>query len=567
MSSSQYIRRRKALIDTAADKPKKNLPVKATLKSKSKSKCQPPANVEFTLSDEYKTYISSNSYLGKKGYTIPKEVISPPDLACLYKELHLVPTLSGPSYGTAPDASFPVYRESSKKIYIPRFYGISRYGLPVQSEVPTRGKEIEVVFAKPLRDYQNEIVDIYMSHVNLPICLNDDMPLNHGNGGILEVKTGKGKTVIALKIISNMRQKTLIIVHKEFLADQWKERIDEFLPGAKVGRIQGNIFDVEGKDIVIGMVQTLYNRDFPDNAFSEFGLTIVDEVHRIGSEEFSKTLLRIVTPNMMGISATVDRKDGLEKLLYMFIGPKIYKDESKSDDPVCVRAIEYSSQDEEFNLPILDYRGNPMFSSMISKLCHFSHRSDFIVRVLADLIIESPDSQIMILAHQRNILSYLHEAIVYNKIATVGYYVGGTKQAVLKETEEKQIVLATFSMAAEALDIKTLSTLFMVTPKSDIVQSVGRILRAKHETPIIVDLVDSHSIFKNQFNKRRQFYKKNNYRIRSVPMDKYTGFKDMSHWHSVFEPRNVLSGEKPEVDTHRTSLIQGVKAGTCMVEI
>jgi hypothetical protein len=67
------------------------------------------------------------------------------------------------------------------------------------------------------------------------------------------------------------------------------------------------------------------------------------------------------------------------------------------------------------------------------------------------------------------------------------------KQECLKETETKQIVLATFSMAAEALDIKTLST--SVTPKTDIVQ-VGRILRAKHDAPIIVDLVDKHDVFK-----------------------------------------------------------------------
>lgn len=544
-------------------------PLKTTTVSKPrKGKSVEPEIASFEFTDEYRSHVAINSYIGKKGYTIPKDILAPEDLKCLCKELYLAPIISGPSYGTAPDASFPVYRENAKKIYVPRFYGVERYGIPSKSEMCARGKEIDVTFAKPLRDYQNEIVDVYISHTKSLVCSGSDIK---GNGGILEVKTGKGKTVIALKIISIMRQKTLIIVHKEFLADQWKERIDEFLPGAKVGRIQGSVFDIEGKDIVIGMVQTLYNREFPESAFSDFGLTIIDEVHRIGSEEFSKTLLRIVTPNMLGISATVDRKDGLEKLLYMFIGPKIYKDESKSEDPVCVRAIEYSSTDEEFNLPMFDYRGNPMFSSMISKLCNFSHRSDFIVRILKDLIIESPDSQIMILAHQRKILTYLHDAINHHNIATVGFYVGGTKQSILKETEEKQIVLATFSMAAEALDIKTLSTLFMVTPKSDIVQSVGRILRAKHDTPIIVDLVDSHSIFKNQFAKRRQFYKKNNYRIRSVPMDQYRGFKDMDHWKKVFEPRHskteLANDDDPECHTSDTPLIEGVKSGTCLVEL
>jgi superfamily II DNA or RNA helicase len=105
-------------------------------------------------------------------------------------------------------------------------------------------------------------------------------------------------------------------------------------------------------------------------------------------------------------------------------------------------------------------------------------------------------------------LTYLHDAIAERNIATVGYYVGGMKESALKKTEEKQVVIATYAMAAEALDIKTLCTLIMVTPKTDIEQSVGRILRSDHEQPIVVDIVDSHDPFIKQWNKRKTFYKK-----------------------------------------------------------
>jgi superfamily II DNA or RNA helicase len=110
-------------------------------------------------------------------------------------------------------------------------------------------------------------------------------PRRCGGGGLLEVATGSGKTVMALNIISRVGKKTLIIVHKEFLANQWKERIEEYIPSATVGRIQGTTFDVEGKDIVIGMIQTLYNRDYGETAFAEFGLTIIDEVHKARSSQ------------------------------------------------------------------------------------------------------------------------------------------------------------------------------------------------------------------------------------------------------------------------------------------
>ena len=351
-------------------------------------------------------------------------------------------------------------------------------------------------------------------------------------------------TVMALKIISQLGKKTLIIVHKEFLMNQWIERANEFLPGVSIGKIQGSVFDVEGKDIVLGMLQTLYDKAFPENAFSSFGLTIVDEVHRIGSEQFSKTLLRTITPYMLGISATVDRKDNLTKVLYMFIGPKIYTEQREDEDPVMVRALEFISSDPQFNETEYDFRGQAKYSTMITKLCDFNRRSEFIVQVLADLIEESnvkeTSAQIMVLSHNKSLLKYLFEGIQHRGFATVGYYVGGMKQKDLQETEGKQIVLATYAMAAEALDIKSLSVLLMATPKTDITQSVGRILRVKHKNPIVVDIVDRHDVFQNQWTQRKRFYKRCNYAILYKDSTQYKtmncDWKTDTTWKVVFKP-------------------------------
>ena len=484
------------------------------------------------ITSEYKLRVQESAYLGKKGYTIPKNILEKSDLEFLYQDLFCKPVVFGPASTQGESVAFPVYRENANKIYVPRFYGIERYGLPSRSEIADLGDSIDVPFIRPLRDYQDNIVSIYMKHVSN--C--------NGGGAILEVPCGRGKTVMGLKIISLLKKKTLIIVHKEFLLNQWIERIQEFLPSAKVGRIQGPVFDIAGKDIVIGMLQTLYDREFELGAFESFGLTLIDEVHRIGSEQFSKALLRIVSPYMLGLSATVERKDGLTKILYMFIGPKIYTEVRKDEDVVSVRSIEYITHDPDFLETIYDFRGNTMYSSMVSKICAFGPRSDFIVRVLADLFAESPQSQIMVLAHNRSLLTYLHDAIQHRGFATVGYYVGGMKQVDLTKTESMQIVLATYAMAAEALDIKTLSTLVMATPKTDIIQSVGRILRTRHDNPIVVDIVDLHDIFQNQWRQRRVFYKKCNYRIRSIKSTHYSGmsidWNNDKTWTSVFDPKH-----------------------------
>ena len=538
-------------------------------KNSFKKKGKDDEKIKYEPTPEYKEIIINQAYLGKKGYTIPKKILEKEDEVFLRKDLFVKPEVNGINYGAVTeDSYFPVFRENENKIYLPRFYGIERYGHPIKNEIQD-GDNISVDFDKPLRDYQENIIKVYIDHVKSD-CIN-------GGGGILDVFTGSGKTVMSLKILSILSKKTLIIVHKEFLMNQWIERIEEFLPTAKIGKIQGPVLDIEGKDIVIGMVQTLYDREFPPNTFTSFGLTIIDEVHRIGSEQFSKTLFKTITPYMLGISATVERKDNLTKILYMFIGNKVYSIKRDTDDIVNVRGIYYITNDSEFNETETDYRGNPKYSTMITKLCDYGPRSDFVIRVIRDLIEEEPEKQIMILCHNRSLLTYLFEGITHRNFATVGYYVGGMKQDKLKETESKQIVLATYAMAAEALDIKSLSTLVMITPKTEITQAVGRILRAKHENPIIVDIIDKHDIFKNQWIQRKRFYKKANYRIWETDSTKYTNmnmnWKDSLQntlWKKTFEPKlkntESFASNETEEDIDDTNKKENLYQGKCLID-
>ena len=437
------------------------------------------------------------NYLGKRGFSIIKDKISNEKLEFIRDKLTVKPYV--PKAPVQPE-SFQIYRESKKKIYIPRFFGIEHFGYPNEDKI-SKGDDISLNFNGNLRDYQKKIVDIYLNH-----CKNK-------YGGLLEIPCGRGKTVIALNIISKLKKKTLVIVHKGFLVDQWIERINQFLPGVNVGKIQGQIIDIDGKDIVIGMLQSLSMKEYPDGMFDCFGLTIVDETHHIAAEVFVRSLFKIVTNNVLGLSATMQRKDGLTKVFKMFLGDIIYKEKRDSEDNVIVKAVHYSTEDEEFNEIKYDYRGNPQYSTMITKLCSFSFRSEFILKVLQNTLLDKRNEQIMILAHNKNLLIYLHDAINHRNIASVGYYIGGMKAADLKVTESKKIIVATYAMAAEALDIKTLTTLVLATPKTDVTQAVGRILRVKHEQPLVIDIVDSHELFVKQWKKRRQFYIKNKYTI------------------------------------------------------
>ena len=463
-----------------------------------------------------------NTYLGNKGYTILKNELSI-SLQLKLKEMLMVKPYV-PGSPVQLQKTFPAYRESDKKIYIPRYFGENLFGKAKTIKI-TEGTNIDLTFNGSLRDYQIPIVETYLQHTK------------EGGGGLLELYCGAGKTDLTINIISRLQKKTLIIVHKEFLMNQWIERINKYYPNARIGKIQGQIIDIDNKDIVIAMLQSLSMKDYPSTLFDSFGFTIIDEVHHISSEVFSCALFKLVTKYMLGLSATMNRKDGTTKVFKMFLGEVVYKLERSKDENVIIRGITYKTNDEEYNELELDFRGQTAASKMLSKICNYNRRSEFIIKVLKDMIIENPKQQIMIIASYKNILNYMFEAIKHHNICTVGYYIGGMKESALKESESKQVVLATYSMAAEGLDIKSLSTLFMITPMTNIEQSVGRILRQKHEfAPIVVDIIDTHDNFGRQWIKRKSFYKKQNYKIIQTDSNNYD--PDVLKWNIVYEPSN-----------------------------
>lgn len=847
------------------------------------------------------------SYLGAKGYSIRKENLELSEQINIRKELTVKPYV--PKNAMQKPKPFPIYRESNKKFYLPRFYGYDTYGDPEGVTLP-EGDNIDLSFKGELRDYQKPIVETYVKEAKKT------------GGGLLEVAVGYGKTIMALNIISKLNKKTLIVVHKEFLLRQWMERIETFLPNAKVGRIQGEIIDIEGKDIVIGMLQSLSMKDYPNSIFKSFGLSVYDECfpyktcietdkglvsigslyekwknknelpkilsfnqetkkfeykkmtyawrkeredlikismskrvinctpehkiltidgyveaknlnigdlilskydknhvdniiaprlnedhfqlvygsylgsghigitkknryrlkiihcekqkkycewkanmfgikkikyiekngysqkpayrfatkifdlkykltkntkdvpewllnkldergiavwymddgsiqrkknkcgnesihinlhtnnfdyetqerfvqkfnnydieckilksriyyylsfnnenskkllnlikpyihypmeykvtsseeiydwnnkflnygtlkvtnlsyfknkganrckkpyvydievednhnfvigtksqknkyidgpvvsncHHMSAEVFCKALFKIVTKYMLGLSATMKRKDNLSKVFKMFIGPIVYTKRREGGDGVQVQVIDYENNDPEYDKVELNWKGHVHYSKMIKKICEYNHRSEFLLKVLKKMLEDPLCGQIMILAHNKVLLKYLHDAIEHRDMATVGYYVGGMKEKDLKESETKKVVIGTYAMASEGLDIKSLTTLLMATPKSDVEQCIGRILRLKHKRPLVVDVVDQHDFFVRQFTKRKRFYAKEKYKIKRTNNNGY--FKN--DWVTLYDTKRTKAYKETKINKYLN--------GVCLIE-
>ena len=308
------------------------------------------------------------------------------------------------------------------------------------------------------------------------------------------------------------------------------------------------VYDIEVKDnhnFVIGT-----SKKYVDGP-------VVSNCHHLSAEVFSRAFFKVVTKYGLGLSATMQRKDGLTKVLKWFLGPVVCKIERKGEDNVLVKVINYETNDEDFNRVERDFRGQVKYTTMVKKLCEFNRRTEFILKVLSDLLKKNPNQQIMILGHQKKLLNYLHDAIKHRTIATVGYYIGGMKEEDLKKSEGKKVVIATYAMAEEGLDIKTLSTLIMATPKVDVTQSVGRILRKKHKQALVIDIVDSHSLFQRHFAKRKTFYRKSKFKVEQTDME---GYKK-NEWEVIYDPVNKIKkafNSKSSKSNKNDNLLQGV---------
>ena len=441
--------------------------------------------------------------LSHHGYGIPKSGLSQTDIDRIRLELTVSPSVHRDFQTTNDRRQFPLYLESSKKIYVPKHYGIAHFGVPSHTKIPN-GRDIDVKFNGTLREEQKEPVASFLKACDDPTRM----------GGILNLPCAFGKTAIAVYTICTLAKKTLVIVHKEFLVDQWRERISAFAPTAKVGIIKGKCIDVEGADIVIGLLQSLSMKEYPQKLFEEFGFVVVDEIHRTGAEVFSRALVKVNFRYALGLSATIQRKDGLSKVFMWYIGGIVYK-VSKRSDSVNVQQLKYECDDLEYCRVEMSRNNTLNMSKMINNICNHALRTRFIVQTLECILSHEPVRKVLILSDRRGHLESIARHLTDFGLKDWGFYYGGMKQDDLKKSEGCSIILGTFQMSQEGLDIKGLDTLILASPKSDIVQATGRILRDKPEDrkhiPLIVDIVDDFSVFALQSKKRSTYYKKCKY--------------------------------------------------------
>jgi superfamily II DNA or RNA helicase len=465
--------------------------------------------------------MAATRILTTKGYSIPKSELTEAQTKAMQAELTVAPKMNTKFATKAmmDAAKFKLFRESPTRWYLPRSWAINAYGAPQENVVPEGScLRPELVFQGKPYDYQVAIMDSFM---------------NAGANGLICVPCGKGKTFMALGIAARIGKRFLVVVDKEFLMNQWRGEMEALLPGIRVGIVQGPKREIDPAkyDCSICMIQTIcgQGQDIPDGLFSDYGFTIFDECHHLGAQHFSKTLQRIQTRSMLGLSATPTREDGMSKVFTWFLGEPVYWEKTREPDPtVEVKGVFVETNDETYNTVPTDWRGEVVMARMLGNVLGCDERNREILRWILRLC-EEPSRRVLVLSERIGHLERIEQLIKEaNATLTTAYYVGGMKEAVREEgAASARILLASYAMASEAMNIKTLNAVILASPRKSVEQSTGRILRVRPDQrkvpPVIVDIVDEHSMYQSQWRKRLTYYRKCAYQVEKWQMGATTG--------------------------------------------
>jgi superfamily II DNA or RNA helicase len=333
--------------------------------------------------------------------------------------------------------------------------------------------------------------------------------------------TGAGKTVTTLAIAASLGVKPMILVHKNFLAEQWKERIHQYLGDhVSVSMIQGTTYDTSG-DVIIGMIQTFVQRgyDFPPST----GTLVIDECHHIAANMFKRVMYKAMHRYIIGLSATPQRSDGLD--IFTLLGEPTTMEDTvpdsmpegfipssstpQSNTRVTVLACPYVSTEYMLDPPPRNRTGDIKYTSMVTRLTEDVVRTETLVKIVAT----HPNvkgKHTLILSHRRQ-----HCDEIYKQCKRYGLDAGlflaptSRRKGMDLSPPTTTIIISTYAYVSEAFDVPRLECLVLATPASNVQQAVGRVMRKMNDPshhPVIVDIVDKWSIFNAQAYKRSAFY-------------------------------------------------------------
>ena len=312
---------------------------------------------------------------------------------------------------------------------------------------------------------------------------------------------GFGKTLIGAKIFEQRAVKTLIIVNKNMLLDQWISRFVDYFGykksdigflGKSQNRLNGNID--------IATMQSLNN--IPE-LVENYTQVIVDECHHIPALTFEQIVKNFKGKYILGLSATPNRKDELDPILYQQLGniSYEYKKPKTHTNRLLVIKTEFTSSADNY-------------AAIINELVSNEDRNRQIVKTIKENI----DRKILLLSDRIEHLNLLENILKEEKIDFVSVHGSQNKKEQVENMQKvktSSLILATSSFFGEGIDFPHLNTIIFATPISfygRLIQYLGRIGRGNQEC-LAIDFLDSKNAMLNStYKKRLEGYKAMHYK-------------------------------------------------------
>jgi len=361
-----------------------------------------------------------------------------------------------------------------------------------------------------------------------------------------------------MAIAATLGVRTLFLCHTGNLMEQAIERCKQFLPDARIGILRKDKCEIEDKDIIFGTLQSLYKRDYPQHLLDTIGLTIVDECHHASSQTFATAILKLRSRYILGLSATPKRKDGLAHIFHWLLGPLLIKVDRTFEHVDCL-FVEYTqgnqkeytrgknvnfdkmrkvvAGDATRNQLIISRIINKHFNSLSGvkrKAVAFSHLIDHLQLLKVGLGVQYKQLLESVLGGQYEIRHpsknveqiWRTDRNVESLEFSVGLYLGemhlpdGKKYKLKKHdyalAEQCDVILATYQMMAEGVDIPRMDMAYFLTGNGDIEQPLGRVLRTHPDKniPAMEYFFDPFSIHQGQGYKAMNYLKDLGYSIK-----------------------------------------------------
>lgn len=371
----------------------------------------------------------------------------------------------------------------------------------------TQGQPLDAVSLKAtLRGDQKAAVKVLTAH----------------DTGILHAPTAFGKTVTAIGIVAKRQVNTLILTHSRQLLDQWKERLETFLEGASVGVIGGGKKKPTGQ-IDVATYQSLINKNDNTvlNLVREYGQIIIDECHHISAPRYEMLLNEVCARYVVGLTATPDRQDGHQKIMFMVAGPVRHKVRVDHGSRFVQRVI-VRERHEMPPIDICQSGQRPHIASVYRWLAESNARNQGIVQDVVRCA--QNQANCLLLTERREhaeTLAKLLEAESVSSVVLRGGMRVRERRATDAQLHEAQVIVATGKYIGEGFDLPRLDTLFLALPiawKGTLSQYAGRIHRdvdGKQEVTVYDYLDTGLPMLERMFRKREKGYKAMGYQLES----------------------------------------------------